>query len=55
MSIKTIITCDGTTCSNTLEVDKPVFKFKDWLNENGWILKKEKGSWIHLCESCKKE
>ena len=52
MSIRTVIMCDGKDCDKTLEVDKPVFKFKDWLNENGWILKKEKGSWIHLCETC---
>ncbi len=53
MSIRTVIMCDGKNCDKILEVDKPVFKFKAWLNENEWILKKVNASWIHLCESCK--
>ena len=49
MSIKTIITCDGKDCKNTLDISGPVFKFKIVLEDEGWTIKKENDEWKHFC------
>ena len=53
MSIKTIIICDGENCEKKIEVDKPIFKFKDFLSEHGWTIKKNGDKWEHRCSDHK--
>ena len=55
MGIKTILTCDGEGCGDTLKLTGPYHVAKAEMKKAGWKNVKDGDNWIIKCPACLKK